>query len=137
MHPEYKSPEAIIKQLYSTQETIKHFLDETKGDDLPRYPNIEQHLKNLIDSIHDSDDALISFQELNIQVLPNMTPLIRIIDDAITVINKSKKNDNTGTLAAALAALSSFQESISEFKQEGPKAKRQKIEKTDTDSRTR
>lgn len=138
MRPDFRSKQAVVVQLQETEKTIKHFLDEVNGDDLQRYPNLEAHLPELIHSISRSNDALVSLEAINVQVLPNMTQLTELISSAIGIIKKREKIESTGTLAAAFAALSLLQNSIGELKQEGPsETNPQKVEKTDTDSRTR
>lgn len=124
---------AVKYQLQMTQQTIKNFKDEVVGDS-PVYNNVDNHLRQLEKSIKRASKALRSLEDINVTTLPPLDDLIETVISAISAIKQKKPVENTGSLAAALAALNLFQASLNEIKSEGPsEEKKWKVEKTDTD----
>lgn len=132
------SMSAIKNQLQLTKQTIKNFKDGVEADDLTRYSNVDNRLRGLEKSLEKASNVLISLENRNIQHFPDFDELMITVNDAIGAIKGKKALETTGSLAAALAALSEFQASLNDIERLAPSDdEKRKVEKVDTDTDVR
>lgn len=134
--PKYKNADEIKRQLESTTEMIEQFEDEVVSAD-PRYPNFDNHIKSLRNSITQAEDALVSMERLNVTDEVKIDRIVEITEHAISTIQRKGNQEQGGVLVAALIVLHELQDMLQDIDlDQNSGFRHRKVDPTETDTGT-
>jgi hypothetical protein len=128
MNTGFHSSEDIEKQLGHTARQIELFKEEVLSEDLERYPNFEERLTQLIESIGYAEDALLAVADFGVSS-SQLNELTEVVSDAGSVVAKKIEETSINTLVIALNSLKNLQSALQELIVGDDSAHRENFEK--------
>lgn len=112
----FNDVESIQTQIDDTIDRIDAFIDEIEAEDLERYPNFEERLGQLTQSIESAEEAIMSIvdQRLSKDAV-ELENLIEVTEDAIETLNLKLSQNKKSAFVVALNALLDLQNMLQEL----------------------